>query len=118
MKRLLSILLICLFPLIGIYAKGERRTVVFDVQMHCQNCVNKIEKNSAFERGVKDLLVDLKAKQVTVVYDPQKTDIPTLQQAFEKIGKPAKVHTAPTDTKTKPTEEVDASSSASIPNAQ
>jgi len=48
-------------------------------------------KNIAFEKGVKDLVCDLKTKTVTVTYDTRKTDLETLLKAFEKIGKPATV---------------------------
>ena len=98
MKRYLSILLSLLFVSVCSLAKSERQTVVFDVQLHCQGCIDKIERNIAFERGVKDLRCDLKKRQVTVVFDPQKTDITTLQKAFEKIGKPAVVHIDDSDT--------------------
>ena len=103
-------------------AKSERRTVVFDVPIHCQACIDKIERNIAFERGVKDLVCDLKKRQVTVVYDPQKTDIPVLQEAFEKIGKPATVHQSDKDDKPRGGDskkgsvtDVDAQSGASVP---
>jgi hypothetical protein len=48
-------------------------------------------KNIAFEKGVKDIVCDLKTKTVTVTYNPSKTDVPTLLKAFEKIKKPATV---------------------------
>lgn len=91
MKKFIFYIVLCLFSVSG-FAKSQRQTVVFDVPIHCQGCITKIEKNIAFEKGVKDLICDLKKKQVTVVFDPAKTDIPTLQQAFQKIGKPATVH--------------------------
>ena len=41
------------------------------------------------KNGVKDLVFDLEAKTVTVTYDANKTDVPAIQKAFAKIGKPA-----------------------------
>ena len=41
------------------------------------------------KNGVKDLVFDLEAQTVTVTYDANKTDVPALQKAFAKIGKPA-----------------------------
>ena len=41
------------------------------------------------KNGVKDIEFDMQAQTVTVTYDANKTDIPTLQKAFAKIGKPA-----------------------------
>ena len=72
-------------------AKADKQVVVLSVDLHCQGCCDKIMKNIAFERGVKDIVCDLKNKTVTVTYDANKTDIPTLLKAFEKINKPAKV---------------------------
>ena len=77
---------------LGAWARGEKQTIVFDVDLHCQGCITKIEKNIAFEKGVKDLVCDLEKKTVTVVFDPTKTSVEQLQSAFEKIGKPAKQH--------------------------
>lgn len=92
MKRLL-VLLLALLPLsYGIsrsFGKVDKQVVVFYVDLHCQGCCDKIMKNIAFEKGVKDIVCDLAAKTVTVTYDARKTDIPTLQKAFARIGKPA-----------------------------
>ena len=68
-----------------------KQTVVLSCDLHCQGCCDKIMKNIAWEKGVKDIICDLEKKTVTVVYDTRKTDIDTLLKAFERIGKPAKV---------------------------
>ncbi len=72
-------------------AKTDKQVVVLSCDLHCQGCCDKIMKNIAFKKGVKDLVCDLKSKHVTVTYDANKTDVPTLLKAFEKIGKPARV---------------------------
>ena len=89
MKRFL-IFIMALMPMV-LAAKQDKQVVVLSCDLHCQGCCDKIMKNIAFEKGVKDIVCDLKAKTVTVTYDANKTDIPTLLKAFEKIGKPAKV---------------------------
>lgn len=71
--------------------RSNRETVVLSCDLHCQGCCDKIMKNIAFEKGVKDLVCDLKTKTVTVTFDASRTDSPTLLQAFDKIGKPATV---------------------------
>ena len=71
-------------------AKADKQTVVLSVDLHCQGCIDKIMKNIAFEKGVKDIVCDLKTKTVTVTYDTRKTDLQTLLKAFDKIKKPAK----------------------------
>ena len=108
MKRF-TVILFTLLLSMGMWAKSERRTVIFDVEIHCQNCINKIEKNIAFEPGVKDLVCNLDDKTVTVVFDPAKTSVEQLQAAFAKINKPAKIHTESAN------EDVDAQTGASTP---
>ena len=70
----------------GTFAKDKNEKVVFSVDMDCPACQQKIEKNIAFEKGVKDLEVDLENDLVTVTYKSSKTDIAKLQKGFEKIG--------------------------------
>ena len=64
----------------------EVKTVVFNVGLHCQNCVKKVKENISFEKGVKSLDVNLEKKTVTISYDPSKTDEATLKKAIEKLG--------------------------------
>ena len=71
--------------------KSNKQTVLLNCDLHCQGCCDKIMKNIAFEKGVKDLVCDLDKKTVTVTYDTRKTDLDTLLKAFERIGKPAKL---------------------------
>ena len=95
MRKLFVSLLVCILysvfctPLFA--AKADKQVVVLSCDLHCQGCCDKIMKNIAFEKGVKDIVCDLKTKTVTVTYDANKTDVPTLLKAFDKIGKPAKV---------------------------
>lgn len=96
MKRIIIFLLAIMpmaFCLSTAQAKPNKQTVVLFVDLHCQDCCNKILKNIPFDKelknGVKDLVFDLEAKTVTVTYDANKTDVPAIQEAFAKIGKPA-----------------------------
>ncbi len=61
-------------------------TVTFSVSMVCQNCVDRIQKNIAFEKGVKDLIISLEDKTVTIKYRTDKTSIDQLKTAIEKLG--------------------------------
>lgn len=64
----------------------KTETVTFKVGMHCRNCVNKIQENIAFEKGVKDLKISLENKTVTITFDPSKTSADTLESAIRKLG--------------------------------
>lgn len=94
-KRL-SIFFLALLPIVGVMAaKPDKQVVVLSCDLHCQGCCDKIMKNIAYEKGVKDIVCDLKTKTVTVTFDANKTDILTLLKAFDKIGKPAKENHQP-----------------------
>ena len=64
----------------------KTETVTFKTTIHCDNCVKKINENISFEKGVKDLSVTLDNQQVTITYDPSKTDEAALVKAIEKLG--------------------------------
>ncbi len=61
-------------------------TVVFATNLHCDKCKKKIEGNIAYEKGVKDLKVDVARKTVSVTYRTDKTNSETLRQAISKLG--------------------------------
>lgn len=99
MKRIIVFLLAILpmaFVLSTTEAKPNKQKVVLYVYLHCQDCCDKIMKNIPFDkdlnRGVKDIEFDMEAQTVTVTYDANKTNVPALQKAFAKIGKPATTH--------------------------
>lgn len=60
--------------------------VLLNVPMHCETCQVKIEKNIAFEKGVKDMVVNFQQKTVELTYDSQKTNLTNLETAFHKLG--------------------------------
>lgn len=68
--------------------KGEVKDVTFNVFLHCENCVKKVQENIAFEKGVKGLEVSLENQTVAVKYDPAKTSEGALKTAIEKLGYP------------------------------
>lgn len=90
-KNILLVLL-AMFVTITNVAIGQnkkettKQSVVFNVAMDCHSCQQKIEKNIAFEKGVKAMDVSLEKQTVAITYDTKKTDVAKLQQAFKKIG--------------------------------
>ena len=56
-------------------------TACFLVSMDCMACKQKIEKNIAFEKGVKTLDVNLAEKTVKVKYNKQKNKTPNNKKA-------------------------------------
>ncbi|EFI16721.1 heavy-metal binding protein [Bacteroidetes oral taxon 274 str. F0058] len=72
-------------------AKAVQSEVVYFIpNMHCERCQAKIEKAITLEKGVKDLVFDLKAQKLTIVYQKQETTPEKLRQALAKMGYEAK----------------------------
>lgn len=66
--------------------KVELKEVTFDVELHCANCVKKVQENIAFEKGVKDLHICLEDQIVYIKYDAAKTSEDKLRAAVEGLG--------------------------------
>ena len=85
-------IIMALFVAIGFSAHTsggkDLRVVVFTTnpEMHCQSCEKKIKENIRFEAGVQKIETSLEKQQVTITYNPSKTDESTLQKAIEKLG--------------------------------
>lgn len=70
----------------GRKSKAELKEVTWTVNLHCENCVEKVNENLAFEKGVKDLKVSLEEGTVYIKFDPSKTSEETLAAAMKKLG--------------------------------
>jgi copper chaperone len=54
--------------------------------MSCSHCENSIKQAVGELKGVNNVKVDLKTKQVVVEYDPQRADLKTIRDAIEDQG--------------------------------
>ena len=91
MKKTLLMIMASLLLMAG-GAKDLRVLVMTPTpKMHCESCENKIKKNLRFEKGVEKIETSVKDQTVTVTYNPQKTDVKSLQAAMKKIGYDTKV---------------------------
>ncbi len=77
----------------GVYAekkeaKPKTKTVVYTATLHCESCKARVEKNIPYEKGVKDLKVDLKAQTITVTFREDKNTRENIQKAIEKLKIP------------------------------
>jgi copper chaperone CopZ len=96
MKNLIKTIILSLALVVSLGAVAQQKeskvaTVVINAEIDCNNCKKKIEKNIAFEKGVKDLKVDLPTKTVTITYRTDKTKPETLVVAISKLGYKASV---------------------------
>jgi len=91
MKRIIYLVLCVMFTISTASSKDDKKdkkaTTKFKIEnMSCENCIKKIEKNIAFEKGVTDLKCDLATKTAEVTYNSEKTSDEKLVKAFEKIN--------------------------------
>ena len=60
--------------------------VTFVTTIDCKNCVKKVEANLPYEKGIKDMKVNLDDQTVWIKYDASKTDKEKLAAAIVKLG--------------------------------
>lgn len=88
-----KIIMMCLVAIFGIgianaqqpKADAKSVTTVFVTDIDCQGCAKKVTNTIPYEKGVKDVQVDVATKTVTVTYDSTKTTEEALVKAFAKI---------------------------------
>lgn len=96
MKKFIKMIALSLALIISTAAFAQEKDmktaiVVISAEIDCNNCKQKIEKNIAFEKGVKDMKVDLSTKTVTITYRKDKTTPEKLVAAINKLGYKASV---------------------------
>lgn len=67
--------------------KAEKQivTTVFVTDIDCEGCAKKITNTIPYERGIKNLKVDVATQSVSVTYDASKNSVEQLTKAFESI---------------------------------
>ena len=67
--------------------KAEKKiaTVVFTTDLDCHHCAQKVLNTIPYEKGIKDVQVDVPTKTVTVKFDEAKNSTESLTKAFESI---------------------------------
>ncbi len=67
-------------------SKSKIENVTFKTDIDCPSCEAKIMKSLPYQRGVKDVEVNIKSKSVTVKYDTTKTSESNLKSSLKKLG--------------------------------
>jgi len=86
MKTLLFVAAALLMMALPIQAQKNSTTTNYSVSIDCQNCVDKITKDLAFVRGVRDLEFNIEEKTVAVTYRYDRVDKGTLAQRMRDLG--------------------------------
>lgn len=99
MKKLMMICLalmlgagVCMAQKPAKKSEKQVKTTVFVTNLDCPNCAKKVENNvPSLGKGIKDLQIDLKTREVTVTYDASKNDDATIIKGFESLKVKAEV---------------------------
>lgn len=87
MKKLLMFVL-ALSLTVGLWAQNDRGvvTTVFKTDITCEHCAKKIMDNvPSLGKGIKDVKVDVKSKEVSVTYDTKKNSDANIVKGFASI---------------------------------
>lgn len=95
-KIVILVIAVLIYSSIKTYAQesaadSKLEEVKIKASITCNYCKEKIEKNIAFEKGVKDLSVDMETKVVTIKYNKEKTNPEKLVAAIKKLDLDAEV---------------------------
>ena len=89
-----KIIMLCLMAVIGFgvsdamaqkKSDAALKTTVFMTDVDCETCAKKIDNSIPFQKGVKEVKVDVPPRKVTVTFDTTKTNEEALIKAFKKI---------------------------------
>src|SRR6188768_2393437 len=83
MKNLLLLIPAIMFAM---FVNAQSDTLVVKTSVICDECKERIEHDLSFTKGVKSNSVNLDTKEVTVVYNAEKTDPQKIRVAITKIG--------------------------------
>ena len=94
-----KIIMLCLLAVMGFgisnavaqKKSAALKTTVFLTDIDCETCAKKITNSIPFQKGVKDVKVDVPTRTVTVTYDATKTSDAALVKAFNKVKVKAEV---------------------------
>ena len=89
-----KIIMLCLLAVMGFgvadavaqkKSDAQFKTTVFLTDVDCETCAKKIDNSLPFQKGVKEVKVDVPTRKVTVTFDTTKTNEEALIKAFKKI---------------------------------
>lgn len=86
LKNILTALFVACVSLLASAADDVHVLFTVNPPMHCVGCENKIKGNLRFEKGIKGITTSVENQVVDIRFNPEKTDVSHLIEAFRKIG--------------------------------
>lgn len=72
--------------LIHFKTSNQHHVKLYLPQMHCASCVWLLERISEFDEGVLSSRVNFLKKEITVIFNPDKTNLKNIAEALSRIG--------------------------------
>lgn len=84
---LVAVLMSISFTVVESIAEPKKKsvTVEFLTDIDCDHCAKKIMNYMPFQKGIKEVEVDLESKVVTISYDEKKSSNDAIIKLFKKI---------------------------------
>jgi len=86
MKKVVTFFAVLIVVLTATVAQAKPDSATIKTTIQCSMCEKRILKNIPFEKGVKDVKVDVEKQTVWVEYDAAKTDLSKIKEAIAKLG--------------------------------
>lgn len=91
-----AVIISCLATEVNAQEQKKEETIIIKTSAVCGMCKERIENEMSFEKGVKDVSLNVKTKMLTITYKTSKTNPEKLKTAVTKIGYDADELTAET----------------------
>jgi len=86
MKNILFVFLATIIACSGNAQDKKNETLKIKTSAMCGMCKERIENGMTYEKGVKDITLDVDTKIATIHYNPDKTTATDLRKAISKLG--------------------------------
>jgi len=95
--KLLAVTLLLFIGVATTFAKDKPTTkkVTYECSVDCHSCKEKIMKNIPYEKGVKEVKVDIPNQLVTVSFRSDKNTTENIKKSIAKLGYEVKVKKTP-----------------------
>lgn len=80
------LIIVSLFTIVGTSWGQKTETIVIHTSAECGQCKERLEKGLNFTKGVVFSELELESQNVTIEYNPKKTDVAKLKTAINEIG--------------------------------
>lgn len=86
MRTIKNITVLALMFMLVSFTGKETKTIEIKTSTVCEMCKERLERELVFEKGVKEVKVDLAANIINITYRADKTDPDQLRKAISKMG--------------------------------